>query len=103
MSTRHTASTLSTLFLTDINLPGYGGGDQGGPVFLKALDGLLDCGDERIDLGGFAVEEISDSALLGEGWNSSEYRMNVIAIHTRYRRLHCVKQEQRRKVGQHVL
>src|SRR5258708_4920054 len=77
LSTTSTLSTKSTLLLPHINLSGNRGGDQGSAVFLKPLDGLLDFGYERINLGGFPVEEVGDGALLGKWWNCHEDICNI--------------------------
>ena len=48
----------------DVDLAGHGGSDEGGAVFLEALDGSFDLRDQLIDLSGLSVEVLGDATLL---------------------------------------
>ncbi len=48
---------------------GDGVANEGGAFFPKQFDQPLLFGHERVDFGGFPVEEGGDGDLFGEGWN----------------------------------
>jgi hypothetical protein len=47
---------------------GDGVGNNRLPLFLQQFDQTLLLGNQRIDLGGFAVEEGGDGLLFGKRW-----------------------------------
>ena len=43
------------LLTADVDLPGDGGGDKSGPVFLESFNLLVDGIGDSIDFGGFTI------------------------------------------------
>jgi hypothetical protein len=52
--------------LSDIDLPRDGGGNQGGAVFLQAVDGGADFGDQGVQLRCSSMYVLSDRTLFYE-------------------------------------
>lgn len=57
--------------VSDVNLAGDGGGDQGSAVFLEAFDGSFDFRGEGVELGGLELEVVDDCTLF-RLWRRSE-------------------------------
>src|SRR5579872_472016 len=68
----------SILFLPHVDLTRYGSGDQGRSVSLQPLDCFFDFCHHVVDLGGFAVEKVSDDTLFGDRRNWQPERLYII-------------------------
>jgi hypothetical protein len=52
----------------DVDLAGYGGGDERYTEFLETLNGLADLGGETIEPGRLSVEGSEDGVLFHAAW-----------------------------------
>ena len=51
---------------------GHSSGDQRGTVFLQLFDVGVDLSDQRVDLGGFSIQKLTDRILLIDRRNRNE-------------------------------
>ena len=70
-------------WVADVQLAGYGGGDDGLAAFGEQVDLAFELGYEDVDALGFGVEVIGDGALFGDGRDTDSDPMGDFSVESR--------------------